>query len=74
MKDFKEEGYSNIKIEKNRKWSVIEFITKLKVDFYFLKSLIITNFQYFRLIRDITHSGILDLLLLLLFTYVISIH
>lgn len=74
MKDFKEEGYSNIKIEKNRKWNVIEFITKLKVDFYFLKSLIITNFQYFRLIRDITHSGILDLLLLLLFTYVISIH
>ena len=74
MKDFKEEGYSNIKIEKNRKWSVIEFITKLKVDFYFLKSLIITNFQYFRLIRDITHSGIVDLLLLLLFTYVISIH
>ena len=74
MKDFKEEGHSNIKIEKNRKWSVIEFITKLKVDFYFLKSLIITNFQYFRLIRDITHSGILDLLLLLLFTYVISIH
>ena len=74
MKDFKEEGYSNIKIEKNRKWSVIEFITKLKVDFYFLKSLIITNFQYFRLIRDITHSGIVDLLLLLLFTYVISTH
>ena len=74
MKDFKEEEYSNIKIEKIRKWSVIEFITKLKVDFYFLKSLIITNFQYFRLIRDITHSGILDLLLLLLFTYVISIH
>ena len=74
MKDFKEEEYSNIKIERNRKWSVIEFITKLKVDFYFLKSLIITNFQYFRLIRDITHSGILDLLLLLLFTYVISIH
>ena len=74
MKDFKEEGYSHIKIEKNRKWSVIEFITKLKVDFYFLKSLIITNFQYFRLIRDITHSGIVDLLLLLLFTYVISIH
>ena len=74
MKDFKEEGYSNRKIEKNRKWNVIEFITKLKVDFYFLKSLIITNFQYFRLIRDITHSGILDLLLLLLFTYVISIH
>ena len=33
MKDFKEEGYSNIKIEKNRKWSVIEFVTKLKVDF-----------------------------------------